>query len=334
MQFSSGFNVLTGENGAGKSSVLEALLFLGTLRSFRATNPQEVIAHGASCAVVRATARAAGDEICHLAVERCKSSLRLRMNQEPMLRVSDFIAQLPILSLHAQSDDLLLAGPDHRRRFLDRLAFYLLPDFFSIYNQFNRVLKQRNAALKIRQTTRPWDELFVRYADQLMVARTEALSALMAVFPTVLAALSPRLSVLAEIHPGYSGDNLADALRRARAREQEIRQTLVGPHRADILFSTPAGALKANASRGQIKVFVLALMLAVAQVWRERQAHRAILLFDDFMTELDGHHLPLVFDYLQSFGHQSFFSTVDARSYPVQFAAQFYLQDGQLASVV
>ena len=332
--FSPQFNVLTGENGAGKSSVLEALLFLGTLKSFRAVNPQELIARGASCAVVRATALGLGDAPCLLATERCKSSLRLRVNQEPVARVSEFITHLPMLALHAQSDDLLLAGPDHRRRFLDRLAFYLLPDFFGIYAQFNRVLKQRNAALKSRQSTRPWDELFIRHAEPLHRGRTEALTALMAVFPAVLSALSPRMSVSASLHPGYSGDSLAEALARSQVREQELRQTLVGPHRSDVIFSRPEGLLKADASRGQIKVFVLALMLAVAQVWREQQSHRAILLFDDFMTELDRKHLPLVFDYLQDFGHQAFFSTVDTHSYPPQFAAQFVVRDGELSSVV
>lgn len=332
--FSPNFNILTGENGAGKSSVLEALLFLGTLKSFRTMSPQELIAHGAPNALVRATTLSPRGVRSVLAVERDKSSLRLRVNQEPVARASEFISHLPMLAMHAQSDDLLLAGPDHRRRFLDRLAFYLLPEFFGIYAQFNRVLKQRNAALKSRQSTRPWDDLFIRQAESLHRARLAALTALMAVFPGVLSALSPRMTVLASLHPGYSGDGLADALARSQVREQELRQTLVGPHRSDVFFSAPEGLFKTQASRGQIKVFVLALMLAVAQVWREQQSHRAILLFDDFMTELDRKHLPLVFDYLQALGHQAFFSTVDARNYPVQFATQFEVRDGQLSSVV
>ncbi len=335
VSFSPKFNVLTGANGAGKSSVLEALMFLGTLKSFRTVNPVELIAHGGSCAVVRATATTTEGRASTLAAERCKSSLRLRLNQEPVARVSEFIAALPMLILHAQSDDLLLAGPDQRRRFLDRLAFYLLPDFFSIYAQFNRVLKQRNAALKARESTRPWDEPFVRHAERLTAARTQALAALMAVFPPVLNQLSPSLTVNAALHPGFSGEDLMQALARSSAREQELRQTLVGPHRADILWLTADGAFKATASRGQIKVFVLALMLAVAEVWRVHRGHRAILLFDDFMTELDEAHLPLIFDYLHSFGHQAFFSTVDPRIYPDSFAAQlFVMQGGEMASVV
>ncbi|WP_407275858.1 DNA replication/repair protein RecF [Halothiobacillus sp. DCM-1] len=334
VEFSPQFNVLTGENAAGKSSVLEAILFLGTLKSFRTANVQELIARDASCAVVRATAEVSDGLRCVLAAERCKSGLRLRMNQEPLSRASEFIAQLPILALHAQSDDLLLAGPDHRRRFLDRLAFYLLPEFFAQYAQFNRVLKQRNAALKARQSVHPWNELFVRHATNLSAARARALALLMAALPGVLAAVSPQLQVSAEFHPGHSGGDLLEALQRSAIREQELRQTLVGPHRADIVLTTPEGPLKALASRGQIKVFVLALTLAVAEVWRVHRAHRAILLFDDFMTELDGAHLSLVFEYLQSFGHQAFFTTVDARSYPDHFAARFVLRGGQLSSVV
>lgn len=331
---SAGFNLLVGDNGAGKTSVLEAIYFLSTLKSFRTPAHNDLIARAQGCAIVRAGVREE-DHDFFMALERCKDQFRLRVGREEVPRASLFVEHLPVLALHAQSDDLVLAGPEYRRKFIDRMAFYLFADFVPVYAQFARVLKQRNAALRTGQSTETWDPLFVQYGERLNAQRMEALDLLKSVLPDVFEALAPHLSVDIQFHPGHkSGLELAEALIRNRERDRDMGQTMVGPQRADLLFSLNDYSFKSSASRGQIKLFTAALTLATAQIWRAQRGKRAVLLFDDFMSEFDAQHSSALLGYLSNMGHQVFISAVDRQQIDFPFDAVFRLDAGQISAVV
>jgi DNA replication and repair protein RecF len=333
-EFSSGFNLLTGENGAGKTSLLEAIYFLGNLKSFRSQAHQDLIAQNQACAVVRACVSAQNASF-FMAVERCKERLRLKVDLEDIQSAGAFVAHLPVLALHAQSDDLVLGGPEFRRKFLDRTAFYLFPEFANIFSQFSRVLKQRNAALKSGQSTLAWDDLFIQYSKLLTQQRLAALDYITAVLPNVLLSLSPSLSLQVEYHPGYrSTGSLAESLARHAVRERELGLTLSGPHRGDLILSTNGLGVKSTASRGQIKTILLALYLSVADVWREVTNKSAVLLFDDFISELDNRHAALLLEFLAHFGHQAFFSATDRNPLAFTFDAKFSLNAGKITSML
>ncbi|MHB1230522.1 MAG: hypothetical protein B7Z82_05560 [Halothiobacillus sp. 20-54-6] len=333
-EFSSGFNLLTGENGAGKTSLLESIYFLGNLKSFRSQVHHDLIAQNQSCAVVRASVRGA-DEPFFMAIERCKERFRLKVDHEDIPSASTFVAHLPVLALHAQSDDLVLGGPEYRRKFLDRTAFYLFPEFSGVFTQFSRVLRQRNAALKSGQSTVAWDGLFVQYSEMLTHQRVAALNYLAAVLPDIFLHLSPNLSFKIEYYPGYRPTgSLLESLERNRVRERELGQTLSGPHRADLLFTINDFGLKSTASRGQMKLFIAALYLTVASVWRNISQKTAVLLFDDFISELDNLHSALLLDFLSQFGHQAFFSATDRNPLDFKFDAKFGLSAGKITSML
>ncbi|HQS03323.1 MAG TPA: DNA replication and repair protein RecF [Halothiobacillus sp.] len=333
-EFSPGFNLLTGENGAGKTSLLEAIYFLGNLKSFRSQTHHDLIAQNQACAVVRASVSAENASF-FMAVERCKERVRLKVDLEDIQSAGAFVAHLPVLSLHAQSDDLILGGPEFRRKFLDRTAFYLFPEFATIFSQFSRVLKQRNAALKNGQSTLAWDGLFIQYSTLLTEQRLAALDYIAAILPGVLLSLSPYLLLQVEYHQGFRAQgSLADSLARHAARERELGQTLSGPHRADLILSVNGFGVKSTASRGQIKIILLALYLSVAGVWRDVSNKNAILLFDDFISELDNRHASLLWDFLSHFGHQAFFSATDRNPLAHPFDAKFSLSAGKITSML
>jgi len=332
--FSAGFNLLTGENGAGKTSLLEAIYFLGNLKSFRCQTHHDLIAQNQACAVVRASVNAQ-DSSFFMAVERCKERVRLKVDLEDIQSAGAFVSHLPVLALHAQSDDLILGGPEFRRKFLDRTAFYLFADFANNFSQFSRVLKQRNAALKNGQSTLAWDGLFIQYSMLLTEQRLAALDYIAAILPEVLLSLSPYLSLQLEYYPGFrTQGTLAESLARHALRERELGQTLSGPHRGDLVLSLNGFGVKATASRGQIKIILLALYLSVAGVWRDVSNKTAILLFDDFISELDNRHAALLLDFLSHFGHQAFFSATDRNPLAFSFDAKFSLSAGKIASML
>lgn len=335
---SAGFNLLVGDNGAGKTSVLEAIYYLSTLKSFRTPNHNDLIAHAfeqkAACAIVRAGVHQHDQEF-FMALERCKDQFRLRIGREEVPRASLFVEHLPVLALHAQSDDLVLAGPEFRRKFIDRVAFYLFADFAAEYAQFARVLKQRNAALRTGQSTQTWDPLFIQYGERLNAQRVAALDLLKSVIPRVFTTLAPQLSVDLKFYPGHkSGLDLAEALMRSRERDQDMGQTMIGPQRADILFTLNEYSFKSSASRGQIKLFTAALVLATAQIWQAQRGKRAVLLFDDFMSEFDAHYSARLLHYLSEMGHQIVMTAVDRHQIDFPFDAVSRLDAGQISAVV
>ncbi len=117
-------------------------------------------------------------------------------------------------------------------------------------------------------------------------------------------------------------------------RERELGQTLSGPHRADLLFTINDFGLKSTASRGQMKLFIAALYLTVASVWRNISQKTAVLLFDDFISELDNLHSALLLDFLSQFGHQAFFSATDRNPLDFKFDAKFGLSAGKITSML
>lgn len=328
------FNLLTGDNGAGKTSVLEAIHFLGSARSFRTPNVTDLIAQGASCATVRATVR--DDLVTHsLGIERCRNHLRMRRDQSDVARVSAFVEHVPVLALHPHSDELIVGAPDVRRKFLDRAAFYLYPDFFTLYGQFARVLKQRNAALRHRESTEPWDALFVQYSARMTKKRQETVAHLRRVAPGVLAHLNDRLDVDFDYAPGVkSNEDLSEALVRLRSREYELGTTLSGPHRGDLRFFLAGQPAKSTASRGQIKLMTTLMSLSVSLLWQGLRQKSAVLLFDDLFSEFDRHHVDTLLSYLATLDQQCVFSATPLNRLDFDFDARFTVQGGQMASVV
>lgn len=328
------FNLLTGDNGAGKTSILEAIYFLGSARSFRTPNATDLIAHGASCATVRASVSDAS--ISHsLGIERCKSHVRMRRDQTDVARVSAFVEHVPVLALHPHSDELIVGAPDIRRKFLDRAAFYLYPDFFNLYGQFARVLKQRNAALRRRESTEPWDALFVQYSASMTEKREETVAHLRRVVPGILAQLNDRLMVDFHYAAGVRvGEDLQAALVRQRQREYELGATLSGPHRADLVFTLADQSAKSTASRGQVKLMATLMSLAVSRLWQELRGKTAVMVFDDLFSEFDRRHVDTLLAYLATLDQQCLFSATPLNRLDFDFDARFTVQGGQMASVV
>jgi DNA replication and repair protein RecF len=328
------FNLLTGDNGAGKTSVLEAIYFLGSARSFRTANVTDLIAQGSACATVRASVL--DHSATHtLGIERGRSHLRLRRDQADVARVSTFIEHVPVLALHPHSDELIVGAPDVRRKFLDRAAFYLYPEFFTLYGQFARVLKQRNAALRNRESTDPWDDLFIHHSALITDKRQETVAHLRRVAPGILSRLNDRLTVDFDYAVGVKGSqDLREELLRQRAREYELGTTLSGPHRGDLVFTLAEQSAKSTASRGQIKLMTVLMILSVSQLWQELRDKSAVLLFDDMFSEFDRQHVDALLGLLSTLNQQCVFSATPLNRLDFDFDARFAVQGGQVGSMV
>ncbi|HSH83667.1 MAG TPA: DNA replication/repair protein RecF [Guyparkeria sp.] len=333
-----GINLLSGPNGAGKTSLLEAIHTLSLGRSFRGNNPNDLIRHGAEDFLLRAqVSDQAGTRHHQLGLQRNRSSMTLRVDRENVTRLSDLARLLPVLALHPQSDDLVLGSPEHRRRFIDRVGFYAQPDFHAAHRDFQRALKQRNALLRRGQQEPAWDQLYLDTAHRLEAARREVLADLNKRAHLLIERMLPGSELTLRYLPGYRQDlDLAAALHHGAERERTLQASLFGPHRADLKIGLGDHEARQVASRGQIKMLVALLHLAVLDLWGEVRDEPAVVLFDDLASELDADNRRRVLEYLAKINQQVFISVIAAESIggEVEIQGHFDLSNGQVRKMV
>ncbi len=297
----SGINWLHGANGAGKTSVLEAIYLLARGRSFRTASISGVIQHG--CDAVSVVARR-GDG-CTLGVERQPKSWRGRIDGRDCQRVSEFAARLPLVLIEPDSHRLVDGGPDQRRQYLDWLLFHVEHSYLVTWQRYARVLRQRNAALKSGADDRVLDALepeFVQAGEainRLRAAQAEKVGQLAGDLVDRLGfALPGQLGF--RYRPGHPSDlTLQQAVSESRARERERGFSRCGPHRAELVLTCAGHPAASEMSRGQQKLLAIVLQLAGLDLLAGHAAWAPLLLLDDPVSELDQRHLDRLLDWLE-----------------------------------
>lgn len=315
-----GVNWFFGANGAGKTSILEAIVVLARGRSFRAGHLRSVIQHQAGALSV--VARLA-DSGLTLGVERRHDSWRGRIAGQDSQRVSEFARALPLVLIEPESHLLIAGGPDHRRRYLDWLLFHVEHDYLPSWRRYSRLLRQRNAALRQGADDRVISALEVPMAQAarpLNELRAQAVSRLVKNTMTLNDALGFRLPGVLELNyrPGHPSElDLEAVLADSRERERERGFTVYGPHRAELGIRIGGHAAASELSRGQQKLLAVLLLLSHLQELAtasagpvERHAVRNIgaqpmLLLDDPQSELDAEHLACLLEWLEEQHFQS-----------------------------
>ncbi|MFP4207379.1 MAG: DNA replication/repair protein RecF [Wenzhouxiangella sp.] len=328
-----GLNWFQGDNGAGKTSVLEAVFLLARGRSFRSQRISSVIQHGRSS--LRVVARRSEDGRM-LGMERSAEAWRGRIGGKDCLRLSEFAAALPLVLMQPDSHRLIDGGPEYRRQYLDWQLFHVEPSYLGVWQRYARYLRQRNAALKARAGN---DVL--RALEQPMAAAGERVAAfrsgLVAAIGAALVGLAEAVGIVLpgpvdlRHRPGYEIDEgLADALSGARERDRELGFTRQGPHRAELVIQCGGRSAAQELSRGQQKL--LALLLLLAQLLGLRGGEVVpILLLDDPVSELDENHFSRLLAWVEGQPVQTW---VTATREGPPSARVFHVEQGKITPVV
>lgn len=308
-----GLNLITGDNGAGKTSVLEALHLMAYGRSFRGRVREGLIRSGESALEVfvewqegsPAQARKAG-------MRHSGQDWTGRLDGTPVAHLGELCAALAVVSYEPGSHALITGGGEPRRRYLDWGLFHVEPDFLGLWRRYARALKQRNALLKRRARAAEldaWDRELADAGEPLSRERQRYLEALQPRFTALTAEWAPALGATTlEYQPGWRRDELplADALLLARERDQTTGFTSIGPHRADWRIGFGALPGREALSRGQAKLVALSALMAQAEHHAETRGDWPVIALDDLASELDRAHQRRVLDWLLRTGAQFF----------------------------
>lgn len=293
--FGPGINLITGDNGAGKTSVIEALHLLSHGRSFRGRVREGLIQHGKHA--LRVLVRwQDGDAREHRAgLEHDGKHWQARVDGDAVKSLAELASHVAMVCFEPGSHALLTGAAENRRRFVDWALFHVEPGFLDCWRRYARALRQRNQLLK---TTRDvasldaWENELQHSGDQISAMRSAYLTRWHSVLLELTQQFLPELAPaeVSFVRGWRPEDSLAGALRASRERDQIQGFTSVGPHRADWRMRFGKLSAREGLSRGQTKLAALACVLAQAQQFAVIRGYWPLVCLDDLASELDQRH--------------------------------------------
>ena len=329
-------NVITGDNGQGKTSVLEAIYLVATSRSFRTPKLGEIVRHGASVGSVRAVlSEGSGRVGRHAASEpgATPDSLRreqtlgiqngrrtLRLEGEPPPSLGYYATRSPVVVFDPQQMTLSTGPSAGRRTLLDRIALFAQPVIGNHASRYRRALQARQALLGPDFGRSAWpsseldafEELLATHGAALTVARRQAAAELASETRAAFHAIgAPELELGLSFLPGGSDEpeQARRELRDRRPLDARRRRTGFGPHLDDLGLELGGHAIRAVGSQGQHRAVTLALKIAELRCIARSRQLEPILLLDDVSSELDPTRAEALFAYLGGTACQIFLTT-------------------------
>jgi len=289
-------NVFVGANGAGKTSVLEAVFLLSHARSFRSGAAEALLQRGTPGLSIFAELRHSDDRAFRLGLGRSGSRWEAKLDGDAVA-IGQLVRECAVVCFEPGSHALIAGAAEERRRYLDWGVFHVEQDFLSSWRRYQRALKQRNSLL--RSTTTPTDELFAPWEAELAQTahhiddlRRTYLDLLRPTLLASAAGLLPELGALElRYRRGWSDDReLSQQLRELRSRDLARGHTTLGSHRADWSIAFERAPLREHLSRGQEKLTALACVLAQAKLYAQCRGEWPVVCLDDLASELDQSH--------------------------------------------
>lgn len=311
-----GINLIVGENGSGKTSLLEAIYMLAMGRSFRSRSLKNVVNHGQQRLTV--FARSLDQTPIGLQYDLA-AGLQIRLNNAPLKRLSDLATHLPLQFIPANCHQFFELGPKFRRRMVDWGVFHVEHRFNFHWQTYKKSLQQRNAAIRNHKPLKEiqlWDKYLVEHGLVISAMRERYLGTLLNYFLPLFNQLCPELSDyqfnLRYLRGWNKDSEFAAYLDAHIERDRALGYTRSGAHAADWSLRVNGADPYEMLSRGEQKLFFLALSMAQILILAEKkQLTSTVLLIDDLSSELDWHHQNTVINTLRSLPVQCFISSTN-----------------------
>ncbi len=354
-----GINVLCGDNGQGKTNLVEAIYLLANLSSFRAFSNRKLIRHGASSASIHGIVRS-GQTEKELAVQLLPESKTVKVNGKSVARGVDFFGEMAVTLFSPETVKMIRGAPELRRRFLDTALSRVDRGYLLALKEYRRIVEQRNQLLRMVRDGRvspgalhPWTAQLAERGGGILHRRCRYLSELTAAAVEIFQQLHHKESSLRIVYraalprslmAGTSVDALdakalkaclAEGLRQSERMEIQAGGTRLGPHLDDLLLEVSDRPARDFASQGEGRLLALSLALGEARLFECLKGHRPVLLLDDVGSELDRRHQRLLCEQLPHFG-QVFLTTTEQRVCAKIPAARalFDVKEGEIGLVM
>ena len=346
--------ILLGNNAQGKSNLLEAVELLATLKSHRTNRDRDLILEGKKTAQILGTVERTYGESELGITFRSPGRRSLTLNHENLRRHLEFLGHINAVEFSGLDLDLVRGSPETRRSWLDTLLIQLEPVYASIIHQYYKILRQRNALLKVIRKTveeqeathnlsaemsqlKLWDQQLAEAGTRVTRRRHRVIERITPLAQNWHQEISsgteildinylPNISIESK-EPQQVQQAFLDKIEQRRMAEQQLATTVVGPHRDDVEFNINETPAKSYGSQGQQRTLVLALKLAELQLIEDVIGEPPLLLLDDVLAELDPNRQNQLLEVIQGR-----FQTIITTTYLHSFDAQ-WLKSSQIMKV-
>lgn len=331
-----GINIVRGHNAAGKTSLLEAVLFLATTKSHRTTQEADLVRLGSqefhlSCRVERK------DREVSIEANWWQGVKRFRVNGISQPRLSDILGKINVVFFSPEDIGLVRGAASSRRKFLDMELSQLSPRYLHALQQYRQVVRQRNELLRGPKPDPAlldvWDEQLADHGAVLIEERRGFVEVLAEPAARAYSQIAQSEPLTVSYRPDVREDaSLAEILAQSRASDLRQGVTTRGPHRDDLEFIIDGEPGRQFASQGQQRTAALALKLAELELVRDRVGEYPILMLDDVLSELDARRSRQLFGAMAK-GAQCFVTTTELGDQDMLFGggcAYYMMQKGKL----
>jgi DNA replication and repair protein RecF len=337
------FNILIGNNGQGKTNILEGIYVLGQLRSFRGVGRVELTRWGTEVVSLLGTVEhPAHSSRLTLGISWNGQRRVLKVQGREIQRTVDYLGHLNVLVFTADSVQVIKGSPEGRRRLLDRALVSLQPTYLGLLQRQQMILKHRNRLLKESKVDRAsldvWNTKFAEVGAEVIRTRgryLERLNRQLGRLSTLKLGSPTALQV--QYQPGLGGgtddkealnhgfvdiaspvDRMIESIARMERDELRARMSLIGPQRDDMSFTLEGHDLKHYGSQGEQRLAVLLILIAMLEDLEVELGTPAVVLLDDMVAELDQRRRGILWEFLQNMRAQVFISgtemTADLRA--------------------
>jgi DNA replication and repair protein RecF len=304
ISLSPAFNVFFGDNGQGKTNLLEAVYVLATSKSFRTAKLGEIVAHGSDTAGVRARLRE-GDDLREQSLGLRGAARAPKIDGKRPRSLFEYAVKSPVVVFHPGEVALSMGPSAERRKLLDRVSVHLEPGLMREHEAYRRALRERQRALETRGVSArdlpDWEALVVDHGLRVSKGRARAVDELSALAVDGFSRIgTPGVALDVTYAPAQPNepDAFRAALEGSRSKDLSRGSATVGPHRDDLRLVLGGHVAKGTASQGQHRAIVLALKSAEIEVITRARGVRPVLLLDDVSSELDASRTEALFRFL------------------------------------
>lgn len=335
--------IIIGPNASGKTSLLEAIHMLSTGRTFRKAQFGQILRQGSNELSINVQYQSTGGRHpFRLGFSQDSNTRSISINDTGGVRQSELAQILPVLVISPDSHFEFQQNTRERRAVLDWILFHVEPGFHENWSRYQRVLAQRNSALKsgkFSRTTSSWDEELVQLGESLHNSRTSCLSQVSARFEVICGQLLPTTEKIAlQLDAGWDVSvGLAKSLIDDRERDFGRGHTHSGAHRSDLKILINNQPSREMASHGQNKLLVIALRLAQINYFYESAGRECCLLIDDLSAELDLKNRKCLVSYLAKMPVQVIITATEAEKFdyqPWSSHKTFHVKQGTISELM
>ena len=324
--------ILTGENGQGKTNLLEAVYMLCYGTSFRTQNIRDIISHGKDMMYLSSIFEDSQGLERKAELSFSEGKKQIKLDGKEVRDRKELIYCLPCIVFSHDDIEFVRGEPENRRRFFDQTMTMYDPVFFDDLRKYKLVLKQRNAAIKDQRTELLdiYDEKLASYGFQIMKSRRAVATSFSAIFPDIYNAVSQEdRGIEINYRPSWNEElgieGIIEKLFNQRDVDLKMNTTTSGPHRDRFLISDRNGLFTSSASTGQMRLASLVFRSAQASFYRQKTGQNPIFLIDDVLLELDSQKRARYLSYLGHY-NQAFFTFLPEEKY---FGNMFELEGSQ-----